>query len=130
MTERVSTEMKEITVKKNNSLFDNAKELRRELTEQEKHLWYDFLRNYPIKVYKQRIIDSFIVDFYCHKAMLVIELDGSQHYTSVGKENDKARTKALEKYGLYILRFSNKDVDDNFSGVCSFIDKKIKERIK
>ena len=122
--------MKEITVKKNNSLLDNAKELRRELTDQEKHLWYDFLRNYPIKVYKQRIIDSFIVDFYCHKAMLVIELDGSQHYTSVGKENDKARTKALEKYGLYILRFSNKDVDENFSGVCTFIDKKIKERIK
>lgn len=100
------------------------------MTEQEKHLWYDFLRYYPIKIYKQRIIDDYIADFYCRKALLVIESDGSQHYTAEGKSRDKARTKSLEKYGLYVLRFSNRDIDDNFSGVCSVIDKKIKERIR
>ena len=100
------------------------------MTRQEKHLWYDFLRYYPIKIYKQRIIDDFIADFYCHVARLVIELDGSQHYTDDGKESDEKRTQILEQYGLYVLRFSNKEVDDNFDGVCKMIDKVINERMK
>ena len=100
------------------------------MTRQEKHLWYDFLRYYPVKIYKQRIIDNFIADFYCHSARLVIELDGSQHYTTQGKKYDEARTEILEKYGILVLRFSNKDVDDNFEGVCRMIDKVINERIK
>ena len=100
------------------------------MTRQEKHLWYDFLRYYPIKIYKQRIIDDFIADFYCHQARLVIELDGSQHYTVQGKAHDEARTEILERYGLHVLRFSNKDVDDNFESVCYMIDKTIRERIK
>ena len=100
------------------------------MTRQEKHLWYDFLRYYPIKIYKQRIIDNFIADFYCHQARLVIELDGSQHYTVQGKAHDEARTEILERYGLHVLRFSNKDVDDNFEGVCYMIDKTIRERIE
>ena len=113
---------------KNNSLLENAKSLRKNMTKQEKHLWYDFLRSYPIKIYKQRIIDNFIADFYCHKAKLVIELDGSQHYNEDGKAYDKQRTEILNRYGLTVLRFSNSDVDKNFDGVCFVIDKTIKER--
>ena len=122
--------MKQTPIKKNNSLLNIARMLRRNMTRQEKHLWYDFLRYYPIKIYKQRIIDNFIADFYCHQARLVIELDGSQHYTVQGKAHDEARTEILERYGLHVLRFSNKDVDDNFEGVCYMIDKTIRERIE
>ena len=117
-------------LKKNNKLLNVARILRRNMTRQEKHLWYDFLRYYPVKVYKQRIIDNFIADFYCHSARLVIELDGSQHYTTQGKTHDEARTKILESYGIYVLRFSNKDLDDNFDGVCKMIDRVINERIE
>ena len=99
------------------------------MTRHEKHLWYDFLQHYPIKIYKQRIIDNFVVDFYCHSAHLVIELDGSQHYTKNGKVHDDERTEILEKYGVTVLCFSNEDIDKNFDGVCYTIDKTIKERI-
>ena len=122
--------MDPITPKKNNKLLSIARILRRNMTRQEKHLWYDFLRYYPIKIYKQRIIDDFIADFYCHVARLVIELDGSQHYTDDGKESDAKRTQILEQYGIYVLRFSNKEVDDNFDGVCKMIDKVINERME
>ena len=121
--------MENLPIKKNNHLLNIARILRRNMTRQEKHLWYDFLQNYPIKIYKQRIIDNFIADFYCHQARLVIEVDGSQHYTPSGKTYDEARTEALEKYGIYVLRFSNKDIDEKFDGVCYTIDKKIRERI-
>ena len=121
--------MKHDLIKKNNDLLNVAKILRHNMTRQEKHLWYDFLKNYPIKIYKQRIIDNFIADFYCHKAHLVIELDGSGHYTNEGVLRDETRTAILKQYGLFVLRFSNKDVDDNFEGVCSIIDKTIKDRI-
>jgi very-short-patch-repair endonuclease len=122
--------MESTPLKKNNKLLNVARILRRNMTRQEKHLWYDFLRYYPVKMYKQRIIDNFIADFYCHSARLVIELDGSQHYTTQGKEHDEARTEILEKYGIHVLRFSNKDVDDNFEGVCRMINKVINERIE
>ena len=121
--------MEQIPVKKNNKLLNIARILRRNMTRQEKHLWYDFLRYYPVKIYKQRIIDNFIVDFYCYNARLIIELDGSQHYTNQGKVHDEARTEILERYGIYVLRFSNKDVDDNFEGVCRMIDIVINDRI-
>ena len=122
--------METTPIKKSNKLLSIARILRRNMTRQEKHLWYDFLRRYPVKIYKQRIIDNFVVDFYCHSARLVIELDGSQHYTSQGKAHDEARTEILEKYGISVLRFSNKDVDDNFNGVCLMIDKVINERVE
>ena len=120
--------MKDLEKKKN--ILANAKQLRRDMTRHEKRLWYDFLRYYPIKIYKQRIIDNFIADFYCHKAKLVIEIDGSHHYTPEGKAYDENRTEILERYGLYVLRFSNLDIDERFQGVCYVIDKTIKERIK
>ena len=115
---------------KNNKLLGVAKILRRNMTRHEKRLWYDFLQQYPIKIYKQRIVDNYIADFYCHSARLVIELDGSQHYTSQGKAHDAARTEILERYGIYVLRFSNRDVDKNFEGVCRMIDRVINERIE
>ena len=122
--------MEQEPLKKNNRLLNVARILRRNMTRQEKHLWYDFLRYYPIKIYKQRIIDNFIVDFYCHNARLIIELDGSKHYTNQGKVYDKARTEIFEKYGIYVLRFSNKDIDNNFEGVCKMIDRAINERME
>ena len=79
---------------------------------------------------KNNLVDSFIADFYCHSARLVIELDGSQHYTNQGKAHDTARTEILERYGIYVLRFSNKDIDENFDGVCRTIDRVINERIE
>ena len=115
-------------VKKNNELLDNAKRLRKTMTKQERHLWYDFLRHYPVKIYKQRIIDHFIVDFYCHQAKLVIELDGSQHYSEEGQQYDKQRSDVIAKYGLLVLRFSNRDIDERFEGVCTQIDRIVKER--
>ena len=121
--------MEHARIKKNHKLLNVAKILRRNMTRQEKHLWYDFLQHYPIKIYKQRIIDDFIADFYCHQARLVIEIDGSQHYTEQGQARDKARTEILEKYGLHVLRFANKDIDEKFNGVCYMIDKTIMERI-
>ena len=122
--------MEEKPLRKNNKLLNIARILRRNMTRQETHLWYDFLRYYPVKIYKQRIIDNFIADFYCHSARLIIELDGSQHYTNQGKTYDAARTEALEKYGIFVLRFSNKDVDDHFEDVCRRIDRVINERME
>ena len=98
------------------------------MTKQEKRLWYDFLRDYPVKVYRQRSIDCFIADFYCSRAHLVIEIDGGQHYTPEGLEYDKERTEAIEKHGLDVIRFTNKEVDQQFEAVCQRIDQKIKER--
>lgn len=121
--------MEKTGIKKNNKLLHIARMLRRNMTRQEKHLWYDYLRKYPIKIYKQRIIDNFIADFYCHSARLVIELDGSQHYTERGQTHDAARTEVFEKYGICVLRFSNKDIDENFAGVCYMIDKTVQERM-
>lgn len=118
------------SIKKNNKLLENARFLRRKMTLHEKHLWYDFLQHYPIKIYKQRIIDNFIADFYCHKARLVIELDGSQHYTPEGKSYDEARTEIINQYGIKVIRYSNLDIDEKFDGVCFEIDKTIQERIK
>ena len=117
-------------IPKNNDLLENARKLRKEMTPQELRLWYRFLRTYPVKIYKQRIIENFIADFYCHSARLVIELDGSQHYTEQGKKQDEKRTQTFEKYGILVLRFSNRDIDENFKGVCCMIDKTIQERTK
>ena len=115
---------------KNNKLLPRARELRREMTPHERKLWYLFLRDYPVKIYKQRIIKSFIVDFYCHAAKLVIEVDGSQHFTEDGEAYDKERTQILSSYGLRVLRFSNYEIDTQFTGVCDQIDQVIQERTR
>lgn len=120
--------MKETTVIKNNKMLPVARRLRREMTPQEKTLWYQFLRSYPVKIYKQRIIESFVVDFYCAEARLVIELDGSQHYTEQGKAYDEERSSIMEGYGVEVLRFTNLEVDREFDEVCERIDARIKQR--
>ena len=99
-----------------------AKELRKNATSQEKRLWYDFLANYEIRFQRQKPIDRFIADFYCHKARLVIEIDGAQHYTKEGTQKDEFRTETLEGYDLKVIRFTNRQIDSNFRGVCEYID--------
>ncbi len=117
-----------MAVEKNNQMLSRAKELRREMTFQERKLWYLFLRKYPVKIYKQRIIDSVIVDFYCASAKLVIEIDGFQHYTDQGQAYDTARSACLARYGLKVTRFSNSDVDRRFNEVCRTIHTTIQSR--
>ena len=114
----------------NKELIFRAKELRKEMTPQEKRLWYDFLRNNTYKFYKQKVIDNFIVDFYCHKYKLVIEVDGSQHFTEEGLAYDEERTQILNGYGLEVIRFSNKEIDYDFEKVCKTIDDEIVEKCK
>ena len=121
--------MKLDIVPKNGEMLPRARELRHNMTPQEQKLWYRFLRKYPVKIYKQRIVESFIVDFYCSKALLVIEVDGSQHYTEQGEAYDLERSAVLERYGLLVLRFSNLEVEQEFDGVCTLIDKTIQSRM-
>ena len=103
-----------------------AKALRKNATKQENHLWYDFLSDYVPRFQRQKAIDNFIADFYCHKAKLIIEIDGSQHYTPEGKEHDEFRAQVLEGYDLKVIRFTNRQIDDNFQGVCKYIDSVVK----
>ncbi len=122
--------MKTTTVIKNHKMLPVARELRRKMTPQEKKLWYDFLRKYPVKFYKQRIIESFIVDFYCADARLVIELDGSQHYTEQGMQYDMERSAVFEQYGVQVLRFRNQDVSTHFEMVCEQIHEAVVKRLE
>jgi very-short-patch-repair endonuclease len=112
------------------SLLPNARSLRKAMTRQERRLWYEFLRDYPIKFYRQRPIDHFILDFYCARARLAVEVDGGQHYEQNAKEYDMWRASVLTKYDLAVLRFSNLDVDREFAAVCEAIDTKVKQRLK
>ena len=117
-----------MTTPKDNTQLENARELRREMTPHERKLWYLFLRKYPVKIYKQRIIGRFIVDFYCASARLVIELDGAQHYEPQGLAYDAERSQFLSSLGLEVLRFSNSEIDRDFRSVCTQIDLRIQER--
>ncbi len=92
------------------------------MTKEEKHLWYDFLCKYPTRFSRQKVLGKYIADFYCAEAKLVIELDGSEHYTAEGKQHDKERTAFLEEYGLKVIRIPNKEIHNNFRGVCEYID--------
>ena len=107
-----------------------AKNLRKNATPQEKHLWYDFLTKYEVRFQRQKAIDNFIADFYCHKAKLIIEIDGSQHYEEENRRNDEIRTEILEGYDLKVIRFTNRQINTNFRGVCEYIDAIVQESIK
>ncbi len=107
-----------------------AQRLRREMTKQEKHLWHDFLKTYPIRFYRQRPIDRYIVDFYCSAAGLVIELDGEQHGEHDALAYDQERTNVLQEYGLEVLRFSNGDVYSSFENVCYTIHNAVRKKIQ
>ena len=102
-----------------------ARYLRREMTPWERKLWYCFLKDYPIRFQRQKCIDNYIVDFYCHQAKLVVELDGGGHYNEQSQKYDEERTKILESYGLKVLRFCNFDIDKNFYGVYTVIDEEV-----
>ena len=110
-------------------LISNARRMRKAATPQENHLWYDFLRSYPVRFQRQKAIDNYIADFYCHKAKLVIEIDGSQHYEPQEMTHDQARTSALQKYGLTVLRFSNREINVAFRAVCEKIDDDVRKRL-
>ena len=105
----------------NPKLTPNAKVLRKNMTKQERHLWYDFLKNLPVTIHRQKTIGNYIVDFYCASAKIVIELDGSQHYEDKGIKKDIIRDEYLKENGITVLRYSNLDVDKNFKGVCEDI---------
>ena len=100
------------------------------MTPWEKKLWYQFLRTYPVRFQRQKPIGVYIVDFYCAKARLVIELDGEEHHTGEKLMYDKNRTDYLEKEGLSVLRFTNKEVDCHFSRICEAIDHVVTGKIK
>ena len=105
----------------NKQLRSNARSLRKEMTKEERRLWYEFLRDLPLHFRRQQIIGNYIADFYCHSRKLVIELDGSQHFESEGLESDARRDAYLREQGLTVLRYSNADVNQRFSSVCEDI---------
>ena len=105
-----------------------ARALRRNLTPEEAHLWYDFLASFHPRFRRQQIVGQYILDFYCSECKLAIELDGSQHYEELGLKDDWQRTNWLEKHGIYVLRFINTDVKKNFAGVCQAIEREVLRR--
>lgn len=115
-------------MEQNQNLKKYAQALRKNQTREEGLLWYCFLSRYPLRFRRQYIIGNFIADFYCHKAGLVIELDGSQHYDPQKMEYDRKRTEYLEAQGLKVLRFTNSDIQQRLRGVCEAIDIAVKER--
>ena len=115
--------------KHNKQLVPFAKQLRKEMTKEERHLWYDFLRTYPVRFLRQKILGKYIADFYSAEAKLVIELDGSQHYEDDNLEKDAERTAFLEGYGLTIIRIPNNEVSRNFRGVCEYIDLAVRQSL-
>ena len=126
---QAKTEGYEIERKHNAKLTENAKYLRKNMTKEERHLWYDFLRSYPIRFLRQKVIDNYIADFYCSRARLIIELDGSQHYEENGLLKDKIRTEKIESRGLMVFLIPNNDVNKNFNVVCEYIDLFVKKSL-
>ena len=111
------------------NILRNSQQLRKNMTKEERHLWYDFLKSYPLPFHRQYSFGEYIVDFYCHQANLILELDGSQHCEPEMIEYDRRRTAFLEQQGLFVLRISNLDVARQFRAVCEMIDQAIKQRL-
>ncbi len=116
-------------IKYSKSNIPLAKALRKNATPWERKLWYEFLRNYPVRFQRQKALGNYIADFYCAKARLVIELDGGGHFDAKQIESDNFRTQQLESYNLQVLRICNLDIDRNFSGVCEYIDLAVKKAL-
>ena len=115
-------------MEQNRKLKPTSQTLRKNAAKEENLLWYNFLRLYKPQFRRQYVIGDYIVDFYCHKAKLVVELDGSQHYEPKAIEHDRARSAYLESQGVYVLRISNVDVLRRFANVCEYIDNIVKSR--
>ena len=111
-------------------LRQRSQELRKQMTKEERHLWYDFLKTYPVQFKRQYSIGPYFADFYCYKAKLIVELDGSQHCEPKAMEYDRKRTAYLQKQGFLVLRFSNVDVITQFRAVCETIDTVINNRMQ
>ena len=114
---------------RNKELNSNAKNLRHNMTKEERHLWFDFLVEYPVRIQRQKTIANYILDFYCAKARLAIELDGSQHYEPTNHQYDELRTKQLELMGIKVLRFTNLEIWQNFAAVKERIHREIQDRL-
>ena len=115
--------------KHNKQLVPLAKQLRKNMTKEERHLWYDFLRSYPVRFSRQKVLGKYIADFYSAQAKLVIELDGSQHYEDNNMASDTERTAFLKNYGLTVIRIPNNEINTNFQGVCEYIDAAVKQSL-
>ena len=113
----------------NKSIIPLARDLRKNMTPWERKLWYQFLNQYPLRFQRQKVIGEYIVDFYCAKAGLAIELDGGGHYCQEQMEKDEHRTRMLEKMGVRVVRICNLDIDKNFAGVCDFLDMEVKKSL-
>ena len=118
-----------VKVQYDSRMKPEAQRLRREMTAQEKHLWYDFLRTYPVQFRRQKQFGSFIVDFYCAAAKLVVEVDGAPHFTEQGLAYDRERTWYLESLGLKVIRFSNSSIEQQFETVCGYIHEIVQGRL-
>ena len=115
--------------KHNKRLVPFAKQLRKDMTKEERRLWYDFLRTYPVRFSRQKVLGKYIADFYSAEAKLVIEPDGSQHYKETSAQKDAERTVFLEGYGLKVIRIPNNEVSRNFRGICEYIDAAVKQSL-
>ena len=115
--------------KHNKQLVPLAKQLRKEMTKEERHLWYDFLRSYPVRFSRQKVLGKYIADFYSAEAGVIIELDGSQHYEEKEQIYDAERTAFLKSYGLRLIRIPNNEVNRNFRGVCEYIDTAVRQSL-
>ncbi len=113
-----------------NEMKRRARVLRKEMTKEERHLWYDFLRDYSVRFLRQHPIGHYIPDFYCAEAKLAIELDGSQHFETSGLIYDRKRTEELAKSGVAVFRIPNNEIWENFYGVCEAIDLEVKARLR
>ena len=113
----------------NTKLTSRSQNLRRNMTKEERHLWYDFLKECPQTFHRQKVIGNYIADFYCDKAKLVIEIDGAQHFEHEAMEYDLERTKYFESLGISVVRFLNRNINSDFENTCKYIDKIVKSKI-
>ena len=117
-------------LRRNKQLLPLARDMRRVMTAEEFHLWYNCLKSYPVRFRRQHIIGPYIVDFYCGKAQLVVEVDGSQHYdTEEAVDYDRVRTDYINRRGIAVVRFTNVDINKRFRDVCETIDAIVRRRM-
>ena len=114
----------------NQKILRLSQTLRKTMTKEERHLWYDFLKTYPVQFKRQYPIGGYIVDFYCYQAKLIIELDGSQHYDPENIEYDKKRTDYITAQGYSVIRFTNRDITERFRPVCEAIDNAVTQKLR
>lgn len=114
---------------RNSNNLTHARSLRKNMTDAERKLCYEYLRPCPYKFTRQKSVGPYILDFYCASTQLAVEIDGSQHYEPQGQQQDAARTAYLQAFGISVLRFSNRDVLLNLEGVATEIERTILMRI-